>query len=127
MREILFRGYNVESKKWYQGMLGKFDGKYYIDDGKGTKAYVDEESIGQYTTFKDKYGEKIFEGDCITYLFSGEDVAEIYFVGYSDGAFSLFEDEEKEDVADMIATFEPNMHCEVVENIYERKMRLKNI
>ena len=65
MREIEFRGYNKETQRWYEGMLGKFDNKYFIDTGTGIKAYVEEESVCQYTGFTDINGKKIFEEDVL--------------------------------------------------------------
>lgn len=66
MREILFRGYNKIQNKWHYGMLDKFDHQYLINDGSGTKSYVEEESIGEYTGLEDKNDIMIFEGDRVT-------------------------------------------------------------
>ena len=65
MREIKFRGYNKITKEWYFGYLNKFDNLYFINDGTGTMPFVEEESIGQYTGFKDSKGNKIYEGDIL--------------------------------------------------------------
>lgn len=68
MREILFKGYSKETQQWYYGMLGKFDGKFFIDDGTGTQVFVDEKSIGQYTGKDDKCCQRIYEGDIVEYI-----------------------------------------------------------
>ena len=66
MREILFRGKNLESEKWVYGDLmentyifGKND-LYCLDSYE-----VDKDTVGQYREMIDKNGTKIFSGDCI--------------------------------------------------------------
>ena len=95
MREILFRGKQLDDGEWVEGWyemypFGKWPVKTSIipseeaKDGHYKHVQVDHSTVGQYTGLKDKNGKRIFEGDILS-LRTGRP----HVVMFEDGSFVL--------------------------------------
>ena len=98
MREILFRGKQVDNGEWVEGDIHKnteFSKAHIHPNGERVRSFdVLPETVGQYTGLTDKNGRKIFEGDiiickkeiCGNFI---DSCVEIGFVEMKHGAFGL--------------------------------------
>ena len=93
MREILFRGKDVDTGEWvygyYSGPVGACECHEICDtnDVLGSMVDVAPDTVGQFTGLTDKHGTKIFEGDIVRL-----DIAGIVFNAvckFHSGSFGL--------------------------------------
>ena len=130
MREIKFRGYDLERKEWVYGYFILFGDKAYIVEyGKpGIPAQyieVNPKTVGEYTGLKDKNSKEIYEGDIVKWkddFNKKEEVGRVFWhqpnssfaiVGNLHIAKIPYLEEDK------------NSDIEIIGNIYENKDLLK--
>lgn len=126
MREILFRGKEIDSDNWIEGYFVNLSGNtahILRADNNDLEAVVPE-TVGEFMGKTDKKGKKIFEGDIVQTLetYNGK-LRSGFPVVYSLGAFWLY-DEWLDTKLDFLGSYE-NQALEVIGNIYDNPELLK--
>lgn len=122
-REIKFRGYNYQYKKWFYGSLfiQNYDNDFMLSssrtmiiDDKGYSVMVDNDTIGQYTGLKDKNGVEVYEGDKVKAKCYGKEV--VGEIGFNSGCFLLYNSRVSDNQLFIFTDIE------VIGNIYENEV-----
>jgi uncharacterized phage protein (TIGR01671 family) len=123
MREIKFRGKDIDRNQWRYGSLVRVaenDGTLldYIVDEQNQQWIVFPETVGQYIGLKDKNGKEIYESDVLIGSY-GLKIVTPTVVKFGHGAFIV--DSNNPDgylyLADIIESL--SWEVEVIGNIYE--------
>lgn len=115
MREIKFRGKDIDNRLgWHYGYFFKDGNRVYISEN-GRSQEVDPKTVGEFTGLYDQDKKEIYEGDIVETEYG------VSVIKYQIGAFLPFQIIEGEDIFDCWHW----SYCLVVGNIYENPELLK--
>jgi uncharacterized phage protein (TIGR01671 family) len=134
MREIQFRGKELETGKWVYGFFCiDGDGAYIINDTsegiRGDCINVDRRTVGQYINRNDKNDTEIYEGDIIRItrgIHSKYPFTETRYVVWVNCGFRLAKDEltKDDDLEANLVGFRGGV-LEVIGNVFDNPKLLK--
>lgn len=138
MRDILFRGKEIDTGNWVEGWYLRYPfGRWPLRDaiipaedaenGNHRHEEVDPATVGEYSGRTDKNGKRIFEGDLVQAVLppsisQPSFVWPIMPVVFCDGVFGLLD--HRDDVTPF-RSFAPRVTFEVKGNIHDTKELLK--
>lgn len=139
MRNILFRGKRLDNGEWMYGDLIENQGRFFIyhatsettiecnDDRRIIVAAVevDPDTVGQYTGLKDRYGDRIWEGDIIHTKQYGKDEYGLNHCGYDIFSVRFINSSFRIESNNRWFYLTDGHHIEVIGNIHDNPDLLK--